>query len=117
MTTAWSTSLPTAMLMVDGSGGTFGDNTIRSKPDVGPAKLRRRSTARPDTFTGSQLLTAAQIAILDTFYKTTLCGGSLPFSWKHPVSGATVDMRFLSPPSFANRGKLWIVTYQLEVLP
>ena len=116
MGTAWPGTLPDYLLL-ENSAGAFGDNTIRSKMDAGPAKLRRRSTAMPDTYTGSQILTSSQLADLETFYKTTLVGGSLTITWKHPRSRAACDMRFLSPPTWAPRGKYWIATYQLEILP
>ena len=116
MATAWPTTLPDDLVIANG-GGALGDNTIRSKTDIGPAKVRRRSTAAPDTLVGSQLLTATQFGYMDTFYKTTLVGGTLPMTWKHPVSRAECDMRFLAPPAWQAQGGRYLVTYQLEILP
>jgi hypothetical protein len=118
MAAAWPVANLPDYLLEDAASGSFGDNRLRSKMDVGPAKMRRRSTAAPDTFTGSQKLTSAQLGYLETFYKTTLTDGSLPFTWKHPRTRSTVDMRFLSPPTWSpSGGDYWLVNYSLEILP
>ena len=119
----WPATLPDDWIL-DGASGAFGDNTLRSQPDVGPPKLRRRSTAMPDRFSGSLLMTTTQIGYLDTFYKTTLGGGSLPFDWLHPVTGASASFNFVGPPQYqpidgyaAGGEQYWRVHLNLEVLP
>ena len=118
----WPATIPWEFL-TDGASGGFGDNALRSSMDVGPAKLRRRSTAAPDRFTGDLLITATQYGYIDTFYKTTLGYGALPFDGLHPVTGAAAEMQFLAPPacrptdSFSGGERIWIATLQLEILP
>lgn len=117
MAIEWDVRLPD-YLYVDGAAGAFGDNNIRSKMEVGPAKMRRRSTAAPDTFTGVQYLTSTQVGYLDTFYKVSTAGGSLQFTWKHPRTRAACQMRFLAPPTWVPVGGIeWEVTLQLEIMP
>jgi hypothetical protein len=119
----WPVTLPQDWLL-EGAAGAIGDNTLRSQPDVGPAKLRRRSTARPDTWSGDMIMTATQYGILDGFYKTTCAGGSLPFTKTHPVTGSSKNYQFIGPPSYrpsgsyaANGEQYWLVTLNLEILP
>ncbi len=94
------------------------NNTSRTNMDVGPDKLRRRSTAaiRPVSF--NLFLTTAQVAVLDTFYVDTTNSGSVPFDFIHPRTGATVSARFVSPPDYGVQdGDTWTVPISLEILP
>lgn len=114
---SWPSTLPD-YLQIDGGQISFGDNVIRSSMDVGPDKVRRRTTTTPDIVTGSQYLNSTQFSTLQTFYKTTCAGGSLSFDWKHPVTRSTVYMRFVEPPKCtAIGGNIWRVDYVLEILP
>jgi hypothetical protein len=61
-------------------------NVVAFQPDVGIAKMRRRSTAVGVSTSMTFRLTTAQLATFDTFYETTLSDGSLPFDMAHPVT-------------------------------
>src|SRR5208282_3063840 len=91
---------------------------IRTDMDTGPAKIRQRTTAAVGSLMVSYLLSTAQTEALDTFYETTLFGGSGAFDYTHPRTGVTLSCRFVSPPSYAPvNGTYFKATLTLEVLP
>jgi hypothetical protein len=65
------------------------------------------------------VMTAAQLTMLETFYNTTLLGGSLRFSWtKPPAHTAACEMRFTESPSWtAVEPEVYEVSLSLEILP
>ncbi len=93
------------------------DNTIRGKMDVGPPKLRQRSTSAPTIFRGSLLLNSTQAGYFETFYRSTLKHGSLPFTWVHPRTRNSADMNFVGQPEMIYvGGGWWKVNLVLEIL-
>ena len=114
----WHTDLPQE-LFLSGYSQTYPNVTIKSEMDVGPAKVRRRFTAGVEPVSGTMILTAAQLATLDTFYNTTLLGGSLRFAWTvPPAHSVACEMRFTEPPTWTaiEPGK-YEVSLALEILP
>lgn len=103
----------------------LGDGTVRNPNEVGPASVRRRSSAVPDRYeVPPKIYTAAQATTLRTFYKTTLKGGALTFTHEDLLDGTSVEFRFVGPPIFrlikgspvaANR--LWQVVMTVEQMP
>ena len=86
--------------------------------DTGPAKLRQRTTAAVGSLMISYLLSKAQTATLDSFYETTLFGGTGNFDYVHPRTGVTVSCRFVNPPEYAPvNGNYFKVTLTLEIMP
>jgi hypothetical protein len=85
-------------------GISIGETVLRSDMDIGPAKVRRRVTKSIDSFTASINLNVAQYTIFINFFNTTLAGGSLPFTFKHPITGVNETFRFKSPPSISSIG-------------
>ena len=68
----------------------------------------------PDTTTR----TTTQRDTLNTFYKTTLQGGSLPFTLTLPGDSTDSNLKFLSPPRYQPlRDDLWSTVLSWEVLP
>lgn len=116
----WPVTLPTDF-DVNGYNEKEPDNSITQKMEVGPSKMRRRSTAKPRPIKGQRVYTNAQVEILSTFYQDTLFSGVLTFDGLlHPRTGATVDWQFVSPPSYVPYGKsgvLFVVSYDLQILP
>jgi len=105
-------------LFVAGYGQSFPAVTIKSNMDAGPAKVRRRFTAGVTPVSGTMILTAAQLVILDTFYNTTLLGGSLRFSWtKPPAHTVACEMRFTEVPNWTKVEEEYEVSLSFEVLP
>lgn len=83
MPTSWPTTLPQYVLQ-DGYRETPHDQIIRSQPDAGGAKARRRFTAKFIKQNWTLQVTAAQLQIFEDFYFDTLKGGALTFNAPHP---------------------------------
>lgn len=112
----WPGTLPQS-IEESGYSESLGDGLLRSKMDVGPAKVRRRFTATVEKVKGTMTMSSTQWTALRTFYYTTLAGGSLAMTFAHPSTGASVQCRFVTPPSAAARSPYVVVTLDLEVLP
>jgi hypothetical protein len=74
--------------------------------EVGPPKVRQRSTAGYYSQTYNFQMTKAHLDTLMTFYITTCEGGALDFEYTHPRLATTQNFRFLSPPSWNNRNDI-----------
>ena len=115
--TTWPNTLPTYPLIENFQEG-VANTSIRTEMDQGPAKVRQRTTAAVSNLSLSYLLNKSQITDLETFYKTTLKGGTLSFDFVHPRAGTTVSCRFISPPQYgAGNGNFFRVILELEVMP
>jgi len=91
---------------------------MRTQMDVGPPKLRQRSTAGCSSNAYNFHMTDANITALDVFYTDTCEGGAVEFEWVHPRTSGTENWRFLAPPTWVQiRNGLYHVTVQLEQLP
>jgi hypothetical protein len=113
----WPASLPQTVDQESYSEG-LADVVERSEMDTGPAKVRRRFTSGIQVFQGTVTLTVAQMATLQTFFDSTLQGGSLAFQWVHQRTGAVAKMRFLAPPQTSQPGpQHFVATLALEILP
>ncbi len=113
----WPITLPTNPLS-DGYSETLDDNTIRTKMETGPDKIRRRSTASSRKIGVAYLLSKTQTATLDDFYLNTLESGSLGFNYTHPRTGVLETARFISVPEYRSQnGEYFRVALQLEILP
>ena len=114
----WPVSLPVPL--VQGITYTPGQNTIRTPMDAGPAKVRRRFTAVPETLAFNLVLTGAQVQVLQDFVEITL-SDVLPFDWidfRKPT-GTAVTYRFTKRPSYSPRsaaGNRWVAAIELEQL-
>lgn len=89
-----------------------GDTLVRSEMDVGPAKVRSRFTDAVDVYSCSVLLTYAEVQTFNTFYKTTLGNGSLPFYFDDPFTATQATFRFAGSPRIRPLGGL---TYELNM--
>lgn len=113
----WPLTLPTAPLM-ERFQETFADTALRTAMDQGPAKLRARGTAGVALLDLSYLLNGAQAATLETFYRSTLAGGTQAFTFLHPRRAVSVQARFRKPPKLIPRsGHYYLAAIELEVLP
>jgi hypothetical protein len=111
----WPAGLPQSF---NGSGYTEDtsqeNQTIRTKMDAGPDKVRLQSTAGPRLVSGAMHMTTAQLATLDTFIGTTTNGGVDQFDF--PYRTGTTSSRFLKMPKYKNKGNgFWDVSFSLEV--
>lgn len=113
---AWPGTLPD-FFQVDGYTEEGANNLIRSNMDVGPAKVRRRTTANIRSVTGRMWITAAQYTILRDYFEVTQAYGSLTFTMDD-ARGTNRTWRFVKPPRYTPNGPLeWIVQLTLEEMP
>lgn len=99
----WPTNVPT-LVNSDSFSVEMGDTTIRSEVDVGPQKVRRRSTRPVDTYTISMDLDRTEVLNLKTFFNTTTNGGVTAFYFEDPLTGIVEVFKFAKPPSFSPIG-------------
>ena len=117
MANTWPTasSFPEAPLL-SGNEEAMPDTVIRTDMEVGPPKVRQRSTAGYSTGSYMFHMTATNILALETFYKTTCSGGAEEFEWAHPRTGDTEDWRFTAPPTWTQlKNALYLVSIQVEM--
>jgi hypothetical protein len=112
----WPSALP-QNLQMNGYQEEAANLVITSQPDIGPAKIRRRSTAGVRPVKGNLTLTKTQLQTLLGFYNDDLLGGALRFSWEDPVHETSVEMRFVDPPGWTSRDGYFDVDLSLEILP
>lgn len=118
MTSAWPSNIPQCPTL--GMTEQRQPNIAGFSPDVGPPKMRRRSTAVVTVTAVTYRMNVAQLASFNTFYQTTLADGTLPFTWKHPVDQLTYTWMFDSKqaPTFDRvTPSTFRVTFNLLRLP
>lgn len=118
-TYVWPTSLPSMPL--NNYSETGGVLVIRTQPDLGPAKQRRRGQ-RSDTLSVQYNMSTTQVATLKSFIQDTL-QGTMRFGYTHPRTGQVVEARVV-PQQDGNMFTVsyilpdyWQVSLQLEILP
>lgn len=82
--------------------------TVRSQPDSGPSKSRKRFTKAKRTGQMTFLLTIAQRNILDAFFFNDLDGGAVQMNFVHPWTGVTNQMLIKKEPSYSSDGPLGV---------
>lgn len=120
MTSAWPGTLP-QKLMIAGNTGGMRDGRIVSETDIGPGKMRLRSSSSAKPLSGTMMMTLAQWDILEAFVGIDLGGGSLPFTMPAQMDdGDDLLVRFpdKSLPTWSAVGReLYLVSMTLEVMP
>lgn len=100
---------------------TGGVLVVRTPQDSGPAKMRKRGS-KPQNLNLSYIMTKAQVALLETFVKTTL-QGTIRFGFPHPRTGSIVEVRIVpqGEGDYYNIAYLapdyYTINLTLEVLP
>ena len=118
----WPDTLPQVRYWPDNGTPSYEpqDNTIRTSVTAGPAKLRRRFTAVPETCKIQLWLTTDQLATLKDFVQNVL-GDVLPFTWVDFRNDQQANYRF--PKGWASvthkfdSGDIWMANIELELLP
>jgi antitoxin component of RelBE/YafQ-DinJ toxin-antitoxin module len=91
--TTWPATLPQCPILND-----FSEQRQRNlaafEPDVGPPKMRRRSTAVAVSTAVAFRMDLTELAAFNTFFETTLKDGTLPFDWAHPLTQTTYSWMF-----------------------
>ena len=115
----WPSSLPQRPL--NNYSETTGVMVIRTQPDLGPAKQRRRAQ-RPDTMSVKFDMSTTQVETLRAFIQDTL-RGTARFGFTHPRTLQIVEVRVV-PQSGGEMyttsyllPNYWQVSLQLEILP
>jgi len=114
----WPISLPQRPL-ADGYSEQPPNLVVRSPMDVGPAKVRRRTTAGVTRLQMAFHLTPAQLATFRGFLANDIQDRALAFTWAHPVTGVVGTFRIAEQPTFeaiAN-GLAWRIAVVFEMLP
>ena len=103
-----------------------GDSLVRTQTDAGPAKVRRRFTSTPSTFSVQFVLTKAEATRLVQFYENAADdaiagtnGGALTITGlPHPRDDSSATFRFLAPPVITQTAyDVFRASLRLELLP
>lgn len=123
MAVAWPPTLP-KVFEQNSFGETPQTALIRTNMSTGPAKVRRRFTAVSRYWSGTMIMTNAELTAFKTFFETSLVYGSLSvdFPNQYDAGATTVEARFLDegePYSISPDGGTldWQVSFRMEVLP
>lgn len=94
------------------------NNLIRSSMDIGPAKVRRRTTANTKPVSFNIFVKNENMAEFETFFNDTLASGALEFDFKHPRTEQNVKARFMDIPNYSDRsGVGYNISIALEIMP
>ena len=99
----WHVSLP-QVVDRDGFQKDYGDTVIRSQTDIGPGKVRRRSTRPRHMYNIVMTISGAQEQILDQFFNTNLNGGASLFYFTNPITNVVMEYRFNGTPKVSPVG-------------
>jgi hypothetical protein len=114
----WPISLP--QVPQKGYTESLGLNIIRSQPDLGPSKQRRRGVS-PNTMDVNFILTTEQAGTLESFLLTELQGVKR-FKFNHPRTLQDVEVRAINQSGSLYKLQYlapgyWTASLQLEILP
>lgn len=89
------------------------DRVVRNKMDIGPDKIRKRTSYGVRKLSLNLTLTTALLATFNDFY---LANDSVSFTFPDPRTGSNVTARFLSTPEYNLDQTIWKVSLELEIL-
>ena len=110
----WPEGLP---YLMTGWSMTPGDNVLRSQPERGPAKTRRKTTAKTKSYSGSLLLTESELDTFLSFAENTLKDCTLEFTFPDYAADKEGRVRILSYSVQHENHGLYAVSIEMEVLP
>jgi hypothetical protein len=115
----WPFETPYSFRPLSNATGGPMDQTASFQPDVGPAIVRRRTTARVEMWRFSVLFEDSDAAdAFDAWFDGTLQGGTLPFVWRRPGNLAPGRFRFAPATYDRSYQHPWvIVTFSAVLLP
>lgn len=113
---SWPADLPQEFLQ-DGYSEEGADNLLATNVSVGPAKVRRRTTANVRPITGSMMMLEAQYQTFIDFVIDDIKDRAIAFTFPNPHGGSPLLVRMRQPASVSSVGVDWRVQIGLEVLP
>ncbi|UWQ77605.1 hypothetical protein K3725_09740 [Leisingera sp. S132] len=117
MAVSFPGSLP-SLDRLGGLGVAFGDGALRTSMEHGPAKVRPRFTAVPDSYTlFHPAYTGVQVAEFRAFWRVDLAQGSLPVLMVDPLDGLEAPFRLSAARLRPIGGGKWSITVPAERLP
>jgi hypothetical protein len=121
MVAIWPNTLPQYSER-DGYSEGVGGGLIATKMEVGPPKVRSRTSNPVRPLTVVMQMTTEETLTLESFIKTTLAKGALPFMFPRQRLGPAGDIIVrLNPDQTVDMAPLsaglWRVTLQLMILP
>lgn len=90
---AWPSTVPQCFTLDSFQSG-IGNGLIKTSPDTGPPKVRRRFTAVTRPLRGRVVMSYTQLSTLEAFIADDLAGGSLPFTISSQRGGSPVLAMF-----------------------
>ena len=82
----WPFEVPDCIMPLSPQGG-LQDNRVSFEPEVGPAIERPKSSWAPEVYSlDMRLMAVGQFMEFQTWYRTTLRYGVLPFEFAHPIT-------------------------------
>jgi len=94
------------------------NNIIRTAMDVGPPKIRRRSTAGTRKFSFSMFLPSNLVTVFDDFYDSTLHSGADSFTFRSPRTQTVGTYIFSQQPVYTSYGRRgYQISCEVELLP
>ena len=111
---AWPEGLP---YILTGWSMTPSENVLRSEMERGPAKTRRKTTAKTKNYSGTLLLSSSMLTTFLSFVEDTLKDASLPFVFPDYASNTEGRARIVSYSITQNTPDDYEVTLEMEVLP
>ena len=105
------------LLNVAGFNIKLGSKVIRSENDIGPDKIRARTTRGIDQFTCSVNLKMEEYDEFYDFFNVFLNGGVNQFVFPHPITQVDSYFRFLDTPGITPLGgTVFVVNMSWELL-
>lgn len=92
MAVAWPSTLPQGPAAFSEKPGEI----LRTPNDSGPSKRRKRFTKNPVAVQMEFILTMAQKNTLEAFINSSLSGGVIEFTFKHPWTQTNKNFKFNS---------------------
>lgn len=117
MIPSWPDELPRHFER-QGYAADLGEGRGRSRPTLGPAKMRRRSRAVPEKISGKMRMRRWQLQRFLDFYNDDIGGGVLPFLFPDPMGGLPILVQWgEETPKRANvAGDWWELGLALDKL-
>lgn len=114
----WPSTLPQEF-STDGYNRPGKDLLLVSSMDVGPPKVRRRTSDGIESFAASITVSSTQLGYFKTFFYTTILAGSLRFNHYDPDDGTTAVEMMIRKWSRTplDEGSLWRIDMEVVIMP